>query len=86
MKLLLYLDYYQNELDMEQYSLHAQKIVPSKYIPNNFVIRVPGLSEDRPSVRTRDLVMINQTNGKNFDVAVVTSVGANYITAIVTKE
>ncbi|XP_043268497.1 putative helicase mov-10-B.1 [Venturia canescens] len=83
MKLLLYLDYHQNELDMAQYTLYKQTIVPSSYISDNFVIHVPGLSEDRPSVRARDVVKISQTDGQNCTVSLVTSVGANYITAFV---
>ncbi|XP_057340632.1 putative helicase mov-10-B.1 [Microplitis mediator] len=78
-KLLLYIEYHQCIKDMQKYSLLNQGIGLSEKRPNEFIVAVPGLQEDRPSLREYDEIELLQVNGKNNCVGVVTHVGKDYV-------
>ena len=80
LKLLLYLEEYYNNKSMEQYNLRNQKIQRSVYSPGQFVISVPGLAEDRPSLLPNDIVEVHEIKNKKKYNLVVNFVGQDYIT------
>ena len=76
---LLYLENYYNDLAMEQYNLKKVRIHPSKYTAGQYVIKVPGLVEDNPSLMRNDLVKVQEINCKMRYKLRVTYVGEDYI-------
>ncbi|KAK0165115.1 hypothetical protein PV328_003665 [Microctonus aethiopoides] len=52
-KLVLYLEHYQSVIEMKQYNLYNQTIKPSKNREKEYLICIPGLSENR-SLRVHD--------------------------------
>lgn len=81
LKLLLYLEEYYNNVSMQQYNLYKRMIPRAKYSSGSFVIRVPGLSEDRPSILPNDIVEIYTFPYAEKFTLTVTQIGENYIVA-----
>ncbi|CAD6208719.1 GSCOCG00003526001-RA-CDS [Cotesia congregata] len=78
-KLLLYIEYHQYLKDMQKYSLFNQRLERSQKRPDEFLVAVPGLLEDRPSLKEFDQIDLMQANGKNHCVGIVTHVGQDYV-------
>ncbi|KAG8038438.1 hypothetical protein G9C98_006134 [Cotesia typhae] len=78
-KLLLYIEYHQCLKDMHKYSLFNQRLERSQKKPDEFLVAVPGLLEDRPSLKEFDQIDLMQANGKNHCVGIVTHVGQDYV-------
>lgn len=84
-KLLLYLEHHQTIWDMKKYQLYDQKIVLSQKRRNELIIRVPGLEEERPSVRVHDFVDLIQVDGPNNSSCEVTYVARDYVAVKATE-
>ncbi|XP_011306724.1 putative helicase mov-10-B.1 [Fopius arisanus] len=82
-KLMLYLEQYQGIVECKSYSLYGQKLQKSVIRRGEFVIYVPGLSEDRPSLRVRDKVDITPVNDMQQVVGEIQYVGRDYISVSV---
>lgn len=81
LKLLLYLEEYYNNVSMQQYNLYRRRIKRAQYTSGSFVIRVPGLTEDRPSLLPNDIVEITSVNSPRKYSLTINFVGDNYIVA-----
>lgn len=81
LKLLLYLEEYYNNVSMQQYNLNKWRIKRAQYSSGGFVIRVPGLSEDRPSLLPNDIIDLYQWNRPEKYSLTVNFIGENYIVA-----
>lgn len=81
-KLLLFIEQHRGIMNMKKFTLWNQKINQSLYRKDELVIHVPGLSEDRPSLRAKDVIMITGTDSSLAlnDRCVITYVGSNYVT------
>ena len=79
MKLLIYLDHYQSIIDMSQFTRYNQKLQRSKYCKKSVIIYVPGLSENRPSIKTRDVILIRPVNGEKRTAGIVNFIGETYV-------
>ncbi|XP_015121049.1 putative helicase mov-10-B.1 [Diachasma alloeum] len=82
-KLLLYLEQYQGIVECRKYSLSGKRLQRASIRKGEYVIYVPGLEEDRPSIRARDWVDITSVNGTAQTAAEIKFVGANYISVLV---
>ena len=86
LKLLLYLEEFYNNISVQQFNLYKQKMRRAQYSTGQFVIRVPGLAEGRPSLMPGDIVDVYDTSifPKHYYFT-VTFVGQNYITVRTTS-
>ncbi|XP_046748757.1 putative helicase MOV-10 [Diprion similis] len=78
LKMLLYMEEYNRELEMKMYDLEKQKI---KKCPNGkeFLIYVPGLSEDRPSLQLYDEVLLRKSGNSDYCFSTITFIGEKYV-------
>lgn len=79
-KLLLFLEQYRGIVEMRRYKLWYQQLQPSQFRKGEFMVTVPGLSEERPSLRPNDIISITEVDGKSHDRCVIKYVGQNYVT------
>ncbi|XP_046486556.1 putative helicase MOV-10 [Neodiprion pinetum] len=78
LKLLLYMEEYNRELEMKMYDLKDQKI--KKCLSGeDFQIYVPGLGEDRPSLQLYDEVLLRKTDDSNCWISSISFIGEKYV-------
>ncbi|XP_048511780.1 putative helicase MOV-10 isoform X2 [Athalia rosae] len=83
LKLMLHIEEYEREKEMRKFDLHNQKIVKKN---NEFLVHVPGLTEERPSLQLHDEVQLRQTNGRNLCYAYISFIGQNFVKVVPTTK
>lgn len=83
-KLLLYMEEYQREIEMRMYDLKDQKIGRCNN-GKEFLIHVPGLAEDRPSLQMYDEVQLRKNDGTNLCVSFISFIGQKYVRIVATE-
>ncbi|XP_063988687.1 putative helicase mov-10-B.1 isoform X2 [Diachasmimorpha longicaudata] len=78
-KLMLYLEQYQGIVECRNYALSRKKIQMSSVRSGEFLISVPGLSEDRPSLRPKDQVHVTRVDDTSLFIGDIQFVGEQYI-------
>lgn len=84
LKLLLYLEEYERELDMKMYDLNDQKI--KKASGREFCIHVPGLAEERPSLQLYDEVQVREKDGKEVCHSSICYIGQRFVKVVTTEK
>ena len=85
LKLMLYVEEIQNNLDMKRYDQHKKTVIRISAQSDLFKIYVQGLMEDRPSVRPQDIVEIRDPETRTLFLLRVTNVMNDHLITMGSK-